>query len=160
MKPITKNTSFILILFMLAITCTKDKEEATDTQPNSETFEKIKSANKAAAEWKRFNKTAEKLLAITETNLKSLAVVREKTLIVDEQQSLFLIYTQSKNQYKELKSRLANKNSAFKKDIINYSPEIEPDYRSFTTQFLRDILDLNNNLEDLVEEIKTGPMQP
>ncbi|UPT71146.1 MAG: hypothetical protein M0D53_01650 [Flavobacterium sp. JAD_PAG50586_2] len=157
MKPITKNSSFIFIFFMLAITCAKEKEESTpDT--NQETYEEAKAANKAAAEWKKFNKTAESLLAITATNLKSLSAVREKTLIVDEQQSLFLIYTQSKNQYNELKSRLLNKNSTFKKDIINYKPETETKYRVFTTQFLREIVDLNNNLEDLVEEIKTGPM--
>lgn len=158
MRPITKNSSFILILFMLALTCAKEKEE-TITEPNQETYEEVKAANKAAAEWKKFNKTAESLLAITATNLKSLAAIREKTLIVDEQQSLFLIYTQSKNQYNELKSSLANKNIAFKKDIINYSPETKTKYRAFTTQFLSDILDLNANLEDLVEEVKTGPMK-
>jgi transcriptional/translational regulatory protein YebC/TACO1 len=157
MKPITKNSSFIFIFFMLAITCAKEKEEST-TDTNQETYEETKAANKAVSEWKKFNKTAESLLAITATNLKSLSAVREKTLIVDEQQSLFLIYTQSKNQYNELKSRLANKNSTFKKDIINYKPETETKYRVFTTQFLREIVDLNNNLEDLVEEIKTGPM--
>lgn len=143
---------------MLALTCAKEKEE-TITEPNQETYEEVKAANKAAAEWKKFNKTAESLLAITATNLKSLAAIREKTLIVDEQQSLFLIYTQSKNQYNELKSSLANKNIAFKKDIINYSPETKTKYRAFTTQFLSDILDLNANLEDLVEEVKTGPMK-
>lgn len=158
MKPITKNSSFILILFMLAITCAKEKEENI-TEPNQETFQEVKAANKAAAEWKKFNSTAEKLLAITVTNLKSLSAIREKTLIVDEQQSLFLIYTESKNQYNELKSSLAIKNSAFKKDIVNYKPEAETEYRKFSNQFLNDILDLNTNLEDLVEEVKSGPIR-
>jgi hypothetical protein len=158
MRPIAKNSSFILFLFMLAVTCAKDKEETT-TESNPETYEEVKAANKAAAEWKKFNGTAEKLLAITATNLKSLSAIREKTLIVDEQQSLFLIYTQSKNEYNELKRRLANENIAFKKDIVNYNEQNDSKYRAFTNQFLRDIIDLNNNLEDLVEEIKTGPMQ-
>ena len=158
MKPIVKNSSFLFILFILAITCAKEKEENA-TEPSQETYQEVKAANKATAAWKKFNKTAESLLAITATNLKSLSAVREKTLIVDEQQSLFLIYIQSKNQYNELKNRLKNKNIAFKKDIINYNPETETKYRSFTSQFLNDIIELNNNLEDLIEEIKTGPMQ-
>jgi hypothetical protein len=143
---------------MLAATCTKDKEEIP-AEPNQENFQETKAANKAAVEWRKFNHTAEKLLAITATNLKSLAAVREKTLIVDEQQSLFLVYTQSKNQYNELKNRLTGRNVLFKKDIINYNPETATEYRVFSNKFLSDILELNNNLEDLLEEIKSGPMR-
>lgn len=159
MKPIAKNSSWIFILFILMYTCAKEKEEGV-TNDTTETFEVVKASNKAAAEWKKFNGTAEKLLAITATNLKSLAAVREKTLIVDEKQSLFLIHTQSKNQYNELKSRLAKENIAFKKDIVNYDRETQIKYTEFATQFLSEIIDLNNKLEDLIEEIKTGPMQP
>jgi len=158
MRPITKNSSFILILFMLAVNCAKDKEESV-TDIKQETYEEVKSANKAASEWKKFNSTAEKLLAITATNLKSLSALRDKTLIVDEQQSLLLIYTQSKNQYTELKNQLANENIDFKKDILDYDQETERKYKQFANQFLNNILDLNSNLEDMIDEVKTGPMR-
>lgn len=159
MKPIVKNSSFILILFALAFTCSKEKEEKNVNETNLETFEVVKAGSKAAANWKKFNSTAEKLMAITSSNLKSLAAIREKTLIVDEQQSLLLIYTENKNRYNELKINLADKNASFKKDIVNYDRESEAKYRQFADKFLSDILDLNNNLEDLIEEVKEGPMQ-
>src|SRR6478609_961912 len=121
MRPIAKNSSLLLFLFMLAATCTKEKDEPV-------------------------------------TNLKSLKTMREKTLIVDEQQSLFLIYTQSNNQYNELKKKLADANIAFRKDILEYDDATHVKYQAFKDQFLGDLLELNNNLEDLIEEVKTGPM--
>ncbi|RKS03619.1 hypothetical protein [Flavobacterium sp. 102] len=164
MKSITKNSSLLLVLFMLAYTCAKE-DSTSDTEEiiidkDEVTFEHKKTVATATAEWKKFNTTAEKLLAITVSNLKSLSVMREKTLIVDEQESLFLLYTQSKNQYNELKSRLTRENLSFKKDIHNYNNQTEYRYRVFKNQFLTDILELNNNMEDILEEIQAGPMLP
>jgi hypothetical protein len=148
MKSIAKNSSFILILFTLAITCVKDKNES-GIESDYKTIEETQ----ALMIWKKFNSTSEKLLAITATNLKSLSALRGKTPNVDEKDSLSFIYVQSNNQYLELKARLAHENSAFEKDVVNYNPQNEIRYRTFRNEFLSDILDLNTNIEDLLEEI-------
>lgn len=143
----------MFILLILAITCAKEKDEPTNER-SDETIEEVKTASKAASEWKKFNNTSEKLLAITATNLKSLSALQAKTLNVDEKDSLFLIYAQSNNQYLELESRLARENAAFERDIINYNPQSEIKYRAFKNEFFSDVLDLNANIEDILDEIR------
>ncbi|UPT69875.1 MAG: hypothetical protein M0D53_12120 [Flavobacterium sp. JAD_PAG50586_2] len=152
MMPISKNTSFMFILLILAITCAKEKDEPAN-ESDQETIDEVKTASKAATDWKKFNHTSEKLLAITATNLKSLSALHAKTLNVDEKDSLFLIYVQSNNEYLELKSRLAHENAAFEKDIIKYNPQSEIKYRAFKNKFFSDVLDLNANIEDTLDEI-------
>lgn len=153
MKPIAKNSSLLLFLFVLAITCTKEEEQPS-TKPDYETLEEMKAATRATIEWKKFNKTTETLFTITSTNLKSLSALHTKTLNGDEKDSVFLIYVQSNNQYLELKNRLARENAVFKKDIVNYNPQNEIKYRTFKNAFLSDVFDLNTNIEDVLDEIR------
>ena len=164
MWQISKNSSLLLVLFMLAFTCTKEQSSDNSEEviiDNVEvTIENKKTTDKATAEWKKFNATSEKLLAITVSNLKSLAALRKKTMDIDEQDSLLFLYRQSKNQYNELKSSLLKKNLSFKKDINNYNKETEFKYRVFKNQFLADILELNNNMEDIIEEIEANQIVP
>jgi molecular chaperone GrpE (heat shock protein) len=89
-----------------------------------------------------------------------LAALRKKTLDIDEQDSLLFLYRQGKNQYNELKSSLLKKNLSFKKDINNYNKQTEYKYRAFKNQFLTDILELNNNMEDIIEEIEANQIVP
>jgi hypothetical protein len=165
MRQISKNSSLLLILFMLAYNCSKeesskDSEEIIIIDKEEVTIENKKATSKATVEWKKFNATSEKLLAITVSNLKTLAALRKKTLDIDEQDSLLFLYRQGKNQYNELKSSLLKKNLSFKKDINNYNKQTEYKYRAFKNQFLTDILELNNNMEDIIEEIEANQIVP
>lgn len=164
MRQISKNSSLLLVLFMLAYTCSKEESnndsEEIIIDKEEVTIDTKKTTAKATAEWKKFNATSEKLLTITVSNLKLLAALRKKTLDIDEQDSLLFLYRQSKNQYIELKSRLLKKNLSFKKDINNFNKQTEFKYQAFKNQFLTDILELNNNMEDIIEEIEANQIVP
>ncbi|MDN3677818.1 hypothetical protein QWY90_10905 [Flavobacterium paronense] len=156
MKPITKNSSFILILFLLMLTCAKETEE-TNTNINEKIFKNEKvDAKTAMADWLKFNSTADNLLAITTTNLKSLQAKSEKALDKMEKEALTDSYKQTKNQFIELKNRLEKENIVFKKDLTTYNKQTEIKYHTFKNLFLHDILELNNNLEDILDEINSN----
>ena len=112
----------------------------------------------ALSEWKKFNATADKLLRITATNLKSLSVVAKKTPMTAEKESLLLVYHQSEKDYKALKARLALQNKMFQEDIDSNILKSEEDYGVFKDLFTNDILELNNNLEDILEELQSVPV--
>lgn len=153
MKPIIKNSSLILVLFVFLYTCVSDKEEQP-AAPEQEEQQTEKTNAVALSEWKKFNATADKLVRITATNLKSLSVAAKKTPIAAEKESLLLIYHQSEKDYKALKARLALQNKMFQEDIDSNTLKSEEDYRVFKNLFINDILELNNNLEDILEELQ------
>jgi hypothetical protein len=154
MKPITKNSSFIFILFLLVITCAKETEE-NNSDTNEEIFKDEKvSAKTAMADLQKFNTTAYNLLAITKTNLKSLQTKSKKTESEEERVALLDTYIQSRNEYNELKDRLKTENEVFKRELTTFNRQTELKYRKFKNSFYHDILELNNNLEDLIDEFQ------
>lgn len=156
MKPIVKNSSLIFVLFLLLYTCAKESEETnTETEEENTINEKL-DTKKALTEWQKFNDTAANLLAITNTNLKSLQVKTKNTQNKIEKEAFSDTYNQSKIEYIELKNRLAKANTDFKKELSKYNRQTEVKFRTFKNRFLHDILELNNNLEDIVDEISAG----
>jgi hypothetical protein len=153
MKPIVKNSSLIFALFLMLYTCAKESEEInTESEEENTIIEKLDS-KKALTEWQKFDDSAVDLLAITNTNLKSLLAKSENTENEIEKEAFSDTYSQSKSEYLELKNRLTIANANFKKELSTYNRQTEIKYRTFKNRFLHDILELNNNLEDLVEEI-------
>ena len=152
MKPVAANNSFLLVLFLLLYTCAKETDEVT-TEPEQDIIKTEKADSKKAwADWQKFNATATNLSAITVTNLKSLSAKSNKAKSKTEKESLAQIYNQSERDYKELKNRLNEANTDFKKDIATYNQQTEKKYITFKNAFLHDIIELNNNLEDIVGE--------
>jgi hypothetical protein len=153
MKPIVKNSSLIFVLFLLLYTCAKESEEInTETEEENTPIEKL-DTKKALTEWQKFNNTAADLLAITNTNLKSLQAKTKNTENKTEKEAFSDTYSQSKSEYIELKNRLVKANTAFKKELSKYNRQTEVKFRTFKNRFLHDIIELNNNLEDIVDEI-------
>jgi hypothetical protein len=153
-KPITKNSSFIFILFLLVITCAKETEE-NNSDINEEIFKDEElSAKTAMADLQKFNTTANNLLAITKTNLKSLQTKSKKTESEEERVAFLDTYIQSRNEYNELKDRLKTENEVFKRGLTTFNWQTELKYRKFKKSFYHDILELNNNLEDMIDEFQ------
>lgn len=155
MKPIAKNSSFIFIFFLLLYTCAKEGEETSfESEQEIIKIEKL-DAKKASADWQKFNTTANNLLAITTTNLKSLLTKSRKAKNKTEKEAYIDNYNQSRNKFKELKNRLEKENIIFKSELHKYSQQTEIKNQTFKNLFLHDILELNNNLENILDEINT-----
>lgn len=153
MKTITKNSSFIFVVFLILYTCAKETEE-TNSDTNEEIFKNENVESKTVnADWQKFNSTANNLLAITTTNLKSLEAKSKKTTNNEEKEALTYTYNQSKNEFNELKNRLEKENIKFSRELKIYNRQSEIKYRKFKNLFFHDILELNNNLEDILDEI-------
>ena len=152
MKTITKNSSFILVIFLLLYTCAKETEES-NSATNDEIFKNENLESKTVmADWQKFNSTANNLLAIATTNLKSLEAKIKKITNNEEKDALTYTYKKFKNEFNELKNRLENENTVFKRDLKKYNNELEIKNRTFKNIFLHDVIELNNNLEDIVDK--------
>ena len=152
MKTITKNSSFILVIFLLLYTCAKETEES-NSATNDEIFKNENVESKTVmADWQKFNSTANNLLAIATTNLKSLEAKIKKITNNEEKDALTYTYKKFKNEFNELNNRLENENTVFKRDLKKYNNESEIKNRTFKNIFLHDVIELNNNLEDIVDK--------
>ena len=152
MKSITKNSSFILVVFLILYTCSKETEE-TNSATNDEIFKNENVESKTVmADWQKFNSTANNLLAIATTNLKSLEAKIKKITNNEEKDALTYTYKKFKNEFNELNNRLENENTVFKRDLKKYNNELEIKNRTFKNIFLHDVIELNNNLEDIVDK--------
>lgn len=151
MKTITKNSSFILVVFLILYTCGKETEE-NNSGTNEEIYkiENVES-KKVLGDWQKFNSTANNLLAIATTNLKSLEAKINKIKNNEEKEALTITYKKFKNEFNELKNRLENENTVFTRNLKKNNNKSEIKQRTFKNIFLHDIIELNNNLEDILD---------
>ena len=152
MKTVTKNSSFILVIFLILYTCEKETEE-TNSATNDKIFKNENVESKTVmTDWQKFNSTANNLLSIAATNLKSLEAKSKKSINKEEKEDLTYTYYQFKNEFNELKNRLEKENKLFIRDLKIYDNETEIKDRTFKNIFLHDVIELNNNLEDIVDK--------
>jgi hypothetical protein len=145
-------TLFIMSLFILLGRMCSDKEEVYEDEelPSGQT--KALTIEEATTNWKRFMVTADKMVAISEHNLKSLESMIDRDTNVNGNQKWKVLYNKSEQQLNQLKEELECHNDDVIDAIKNSNLLQIKSNKDFPPKFLHEIIELNNEMEDVIDE--------
>lgn len=153
--------TFLPLLF-LAKSCVKDSEETNDEEPNLiEAAPNTKGpVTKAMVieNWETFIKQSQDAIDITETNISSLETKIEEADGA-EKTEMQEVCNASNLALLKLKARRIKRNKDFSTELENFKPSdttIEQKNEAFKSQFSRELVDLNETLEQILEKSRSG----
>lgn len=123
-----------------------DDEDLPDGQIKSLTIED------AEANWGKFMKTATKMIAISETNLKTLEVKINSNDNTNENQDWKVAYNNNEQKFNELKNELECHNEDVLAALKNFDIVALKANKDFPPKFLHDIIEMNNTIEDILDK--------
>jgi hypothetical protein len=141
----------IMFLFILSGRMCSDKEEVYEEKSSPGQTEGI-TIDEATANWKKFMVTADKMVAISENNLKSLESKIDDDTKINGNLKWKMLYNKSEQQLKQLKEELECHNDDVIDGIRNSNLLQITSNKDFPPQFLHDIVELNNEIEDVINE--------
>ncbi len=137
--------SFVLLLVQ---TCAKDQDEQL---AEGRTVEPVGTKKElVVADWKTFRTTADKIVGITENNLKTLRRMIDTTSSGDNKIKWNLIYQQSDYQLSELKSSFQDRDLAFTRELTRYDGSSGRANTEFKKLFFYQAGEINDALQDVI----------
>jgi len=153
MKIIIKNTVFVLAIFaLLANRCVKDSDEQTvdEEQAYSDALYNQKK-EQTVADWSKFKKTADNLVAVARNNLNTLRV-KESKAKGDAQANLDAICGNTDYDLTRLQEELEARDVEFAEELLHYDGSTAIKNNVFKNKFLHEMLELNTVLEEAIDE--------
>ncbi|WP_284653238.1 hypothetical protein [Flavobacterium terrisoli] len=149
-----KSLAIVLSMFLFALLgqmCNNKEEKYEDEELSTEQTTAF-ALEEAEANWKRFMITADKMIAISETNLKSLESMINQDDNVNGNLKWKMVYNASEKHLNKLKEELESHNDDVVEGIKNSNLLQIRSNRDFPSKFLREIIELNNEMEDIIDE--------
>jgi len=142
----------VAAIVLLGQTCAKDSDEQFDEEDHYVESMYGQKKEIVQADWKKFMPNAHQLIAISENNLKTIHV--KLNGITDGDQKIKWNMACQKGEYEvnDLKRRLERRNLQFLTELKNYDGTSGKTNTDFETTFLREILELNTNLEKTIND--------
>lgn len=143
---------FTMSLFILLGRMCSDKEEVYEEDELSTEQTQGLTIEEAEANWNKFMATADKMIVISENNLKSMESMIDRDTNVNGNLNWKMLYNKSEQQLNQLKEELEFHNDDVIEGIKNSNlPQIKSN-KDFPSKFLAKIVELNNEMEDVIDE--------
>lgn len=126
-----------------------EKYEDEELPPDQTSSLTLKEAEN---KWKKFRVTADKMIIISESNLKSLDLKINNEESVNGNLQWKAFYNKSEQKFKQLKDELEYHDKEINEALKNADLQQINANKDFPQRFLLDIMELNNEMEDIIEE--------
>lgn len=143
---------FIMSVFISLGRMCSDKEEVYEDEELSTEQTKGLTLEEAEANWNKFMITADKMIAISESNLKSIESMIDRDTNINGNLKWKMLYNKSEQQLNQLKEELACHNDDVIEGIKNSNLLQIKSNKDFPSAFLAKIVELNNEMEDVIDE--------
>ncbi len=152
MKTLRSSIVSLALIALLSHTCAKESDETLDEDESyvESMFGQKKEVVKA--EWNTFIREAEKLISISESNLKTLHLKIKGSDDTDRKTEWVVLYISSRKQLDQLKEKFKARNLKFQKELKDYDGTSGKRNSDFKDNFLHDIVGLNKALEAAMDE--------
>jgi hypothetical protein len=152
MKSIRNSLFSLSLVLLIGQTCAKDSEE--NLNEDESYVESMYGAKKevVVVDWKKFVPLAKNMIAISDSNLKSLRAKTDQTAASDEKIKWNLILQKSGYELQKLKLELQQRNLKFQQELKDYDGSSGKLNTDFKTDWLHRIIELNTTLEEAIDE--------
>lgn len=143
---------FSMFFFILLGQMCTGKDEKYEDEELSVSQTDTPALKEAESNWKKFRVTADKMIIISESNLKTLdlKINREDSINGNVQWKAF--YKTSEQKFNRLKKELQYHDKEMNEALKNADLQPIRINQDFSSRFLNEIIDLNNEMEDAIEE--------
>lgn len=142
----------LLLVTLMSTRCAKDSDDLNiDEDQAYLDLLHNQSPEKTTSDWNTFHKTADNLVAIAESNLKSLSL-RNNRKKEDSEAGLEEIYAKCDYDLTDLKEQLQRRDEGFARELNDYDGSSASANNAFKNKFLQEIADLNTTMEGLINK--------
>jgi hypothetical protein len=152
MKSIRNSLFSFSLLLLIGQTCAKDSEE--NLNEDESYIESMYGAKKPVveADWKKFIPLAKNMIAISDSNVKSLRAKAKQTNDSDQKIKWSLILQKSDYELQQLKMQLQQRDMKFKAELKKFDGTSGKTNTDFKTDWLHRMIELNTTLEEAIDE--------
>lgn len=152
MKTFIRNCVYLFTAcILMAESCARDEKEPYVDE--DESYRKTMYGTRdeiAAQEWEKCKATADRLISIAESNLKTL---RSNITVANEYEKaqLDIAYEQNNIILNQLRYEMQRHDLIFQKGVTKVDEVTFASFRNFNNFLLNELVDLNSGLEEIIE---------